>query len=63
TDADRVYPGDGLAPWQQIVTALDGIGFEGMLSLELFNESYWAKGPEVVAREGLAKLKACVEAA
>jgi hypothetical protein len=33
-----------------------------MLSLELFNESYWAQGPETVAREGLEKLKRCVEA-
>ncbi len=61
TDADRVYPGDGLAPWEQIVATLKSIGYEGMLSLELFNESYWAQGPETVAREGLAKLKRCVE--
>jgi sugar phosphate isomerase/epimerase len=61
TDADRVYPGDGLAPWKEILARLDGIGYEGMLSLELFNESYWAKGPASVAREGLRKLKRCVE--
>jgi len=61
TDADRVYPGDGLAPWPQIVASLKAIGFDGMLSLELFNESYWAQGPEVVARKGLEKLKRCVE--
>ena len=61
TDADRVYPGDGLAPWKEIVAMLEGIGYEGMLSLELFNESYWAKGPATVAREGLEKLRRCVE--
>ncbi len=60
TDADRVYPGDGLAPWKDIVASLHHIGFDGMLSLELFNESYWAQGPETVAREGLMKLKRCV---
>jgi 2-keto-myo-inositol isomerase len=60
TDADRVYPGDGLAPWQQIISSLKSTGFTGMLSLELFNESYWARGPAAVAREGLAKLKGCV---
>lgn len=60
-DADRVYPGDGLAPWKEIVAMLKAIGYEGMLSLELFNESYWAKGPTTVAREGLEKLKRCVE--
>ncbi|HCL29333.1 MAG TPA: xylose isomerase [Candidatus Latescibacteria bacterium] len=61
TDADRVYPGDGLAPWPEIVATLHRIGFDGMLSLELFNEGYWAQGPEVVAREGLKKLRGCVE--
>ena len=61
TDADRVYPGDGEAPWPQIVAALRGVGYEGMLSLELFNEDYWARGPATVAREGLAKLRRCVE--
>jgi 2-keto-myo-inositol isomerase len=61
TDADRVYPGDGIAPWADIVTRLQAIGYDGWLSLELFNESYWAQGPAAVAKEGLAKLKACVE--
>ena len=61
TDADRVYPGDGLAPWEQIVASLNAIGFEGMLSLELFNQVYWDQGPERTAREGLEKLKRCVE--
>lgn len=61
TDADRVYPGDGLAPWPQILQDLSAIGYEGWLSLELFNENYWARGSETVAREGLEKLRACVE--
>lgn len=61
TDADRVYPGDGIADWQQIVSNLDAIGYDGYLSLELFNESYWSQGPEAVAKEGLEKLKVCVE--
>ena len=61
TDADRVYPGEGLAPWPEIVAGLQNAGYEGMLSLELFNPSYWEKGSVAVAGEGLAKLKACVE--
>ena len=60
TDADRVYPGDGLAPWDQIVASLNAIEYEGMLSLELFNQSYWDQGPQVTAREGLEKLKNCI---
>lgn len=60
TDADRVYPGDGLADWQKIVADLEALGYDGYLSLELFNKEYWAAGPEAVAREGMRKLKACV---
>ena len=60
TDADRVYPGDGLTDWPSFVAVLNQVGYEGMLSLELFNESYWAKGSVAVAKEGLEKLKACV---
>ncbi len=60
TDADRVYPGDGLAPWDQIVASLNTIGYQGMLSLELFNQSYWDQGPDEAAREGLEKLRGCV---
>lgn len=61
TDADRVFPGDGLAPWREIVASLNRIGFDGMLSVELFNQSYWDRGPEWAARTGLEKLKAVVE--
>jgi sugar phosphate isomerase/epimerase len=61
TDADRVHPGDGVAPWTQIVAKLKHLKYQGMLSLELFNPTYWAKGPVAVAQEGLAKLRACVE--
>ncbi len=61
TDADRIYPGDGIAAWKQIACNLTAIGYDGYLSLELFNESYWALEPELVAKEGLAKLKSCFE--
>ena len=60
TDADRVYPGDGVAPWEQIVQSLNAIEYEGMLSLELFNQNYWDQGPQLTAREGIEKLKNCI---
>jgi sugar phosphate isomerase/epimerase len=56
-DADRVYPGDGIAPLPQIFTTLQGNGFAGVLSLELFNRTYWEQDPLEVARTGLAKMK------
>ena len=60
-DADRVYPGDGEAPWGQIVASLEQQDYTGMLSLELFNQAYWAEGPVTTAQKGLAKLRKCVE--
>ena len=40
-DSDRVYPGDGVCPFGQVIPLLYRTGFRGALSLELFNESYW----------------------
>jgi len=56
-DEDRVYPGDGGAPWHQILTDLKNMGGEKVLSLELFNRSYWEQDPLEVARAGLLKMK------
>lgn len=62
-DADRVYPGDGVAPLDAILQALDRGGFRGVLSLELFNRSYWQRDALEVARTGLEKMKASVRRA
>lgn len=59
-DADRVYPGDGIAPLGQILRDLFASGFCGVLSLELFNPEYWKQDPLVVAKTGLAKMQASV---
>ena len=59
-DADRVFPGDGVAPLADIMTLLNSTGFAGALSLELFNRSYWERPAEDVAREGLQKMQAAV---
>jgi sugar phosphate isomerase/epimerase len=60
TDADRVYPGDGAAPWKEIIGDLRSIGFHGVVSLELFNRDYWKQDPLEVARTGLEKMRAVV---
>jgi sugar phosphate isomerase/epimerase len=57
-DKDRVYPGDGVAPLVDILQTLREIGFDGYLSVELFNPGYWQQDPHVVARTALEKLKA-----
>jgi sugar phosphate isomerase/epimerase len=56
-DSDRVYPGDGVAPLLDMFGALDAIGFDGYLSIELFNPTYWKQDPKVVARTALEKMK------
>lgn len=61
TDADRVYPGDGVAPVKSILSELKAMGGEKVLSLELFNRSYWEKDPLEVARTGLMKMKSIAE--
>ncbi len=60
TDADRVYPGDGAAPMSMIFDVLNAMGGTKVLSLELFNRSYWAQDPLEVASTGLGKMKAFV---
>jgi 2-keto-myo-inositol isomerase len=60
-DADRVYPGDGVAPIKQVFADLRAMGGEKVLSLELFNKEYWDRDPLEVAREGLAKMKKLTE--
>lgn len=62
-DADRVYPGDGVAPLDEILRSLARGGFRGALSLELFNREYWQQNPQQVADTGLRKLKESVAAA
>lgn len=56
-DADRIYPGDGAAPMHKILTYLKEMGGTKVLSLELFNKSYWEQDPLEVAKTGLSKMK------
>ncbi|MFO0804329.1 MAG: sugar phosphate isomerase/epimerase family protein [Gemmataceae bacterium] len=57
-DADRVYPGDGVAPLKEVFATLKSMGYSGYLSLELFNREYWKQDPHAVAKTGLEKMKA-----
>lgn len=56
-DADRVWPGDGVAPWRRIFAALDEAGADPWLSIELFNPNYWKTTPLDTMRTALAKMK------
>jgi sugar phosphate isomerase/epimerase len=59
-DSFRMYPGDGVAPLTEILQALRRTGGQKVLSLELFNRTYWAQDPLVTAKNGLARMKAVV---
>jgi sugar phosphate isomerase/epimerase len=57
TDGDRVMPGDGVAPLEEIAALIGRQGYSGFVSLELFNESYWQRDLYEVAAEGLEKTR------
>lgn len=57
TDADRVFPGDGILPLKEVAGMLREIGYEGVISLELFNPKYWEMPPEEVAGIGMRKMR------
>ena len=59
-DSFRVYPGDGVAPLKEIFHTLSSIGFDGYLSVELFNRTYWKQSPLKVAQASIDKTRAAV---
>jgi 2-keto-myo-inositol isomerase len=62
-DADRVFPGDGVAPLRDVFRTLRDIGYRGMLSLELFNPEYYKRDAFEVVKTGLDKTRAAVKSA
>ena len=61
-DEDRVWPGDGHLDLRRYLGLLREIGYRGWLPLELFRKDLWARDPLEVARIGLEKMQAAVEA-
>lgn len=62
TDADRVYPGDGIAPLATILQTMRDTGFTGFLSLEVFNRTYWeTQSPLEAAKMGKEKMERVME--
>ena len=59
-DAQRVYPGDGIAPLGKIFRTLRDNGYRGVISLELFNREYWKQDAFEVAKTGFEKTKEAV---
>ena len=62
-DGNRIYPGDGVAPFTQILRVMRDNGFRGCFSLELFNRDYWAKSADENLKMGLEKIRGVVRQA
>ena len=54
TDAHRLYPGSGILPIREIKERFDRIGYDRMVSIEIFRPEYWAQDPFEVARKAKA---------
>lgn len=61
TDADRVHPGDGIAPIKQILKNIKKPDTPLILSEEVFNKNYYAQDPLDVAKTAMAKIKKAIE--
>ena len=54
TDAHRLYPGTGILPIKEIKQRFDKIGYDRMVSIEIFRPEYWDQDPFEVARKARA---------
>lgn len=54
TDAHRLYPGTGILPIKEIKEHFDKIGYDRMVSIEIFRPEYWNQDPFEVARKAKA---------
>jgi 2-keto-myo-inositol isomerase len=54
TDAHRLYPGEGILPIKEIKKRFDLIGYDRMVSIEIFRPEYWDENPFEVARKAKA---------
>jgi 2-keto-myo-inositol isomerase len=55
TDANRLFPGDGVIPLKEIVGAVRATGYDGVASVEIFRPEYWQRDPLSVAKEAKEK--------
>lgn len=69
-ESNRGIPGTGLVPWKEFFTSLEGIGYDGFITIESFDPGFeelsdkcaiwrkFAESGEQLAIEGLRNLKA-----
>jgi sugar phosphate isomerase/epimerase len=56
SDADRVLIGEGVLPLSEIMGMIRASGYDGYVSLELFNRALWEEDPFLVARRAYASV-------
>ena len=61
TDADRVYPGDGILDLGQMIAIVKDAGYSGVISLELFNPNYWEQDPARSRSDWLEKMQVILQ--
>jgi sugar phosphate isomerase/epimerase len=61
TDADRVYPGDGIAPVRRILQTLKNNSRPLIISFEVFNKNYYNQNALTVAKTALSKMQAVTQ--
>jgi 2-keto-myo-inositol isomerase len=57
TDANRLYPGEGVIDLKEFFRELNRVGYDDCLSLELLRPAYWDEPPEQVAMKGRESLR------
>ncbi len=57
TDANRLFPGQGVINLPSFSSSLREVGYDGYLSLELLRPAYWKQNPEEIAKAGRESLE------
>jgi len=61
TDADRILPGEGDFQLEPIIQQLRRVGYDGWVSLELFNPTLWQIKNSQIAELGMGALRRLLE--
>lgn len=56
-DSDRIMPGDGVLPLKSLLSELKSIGYNGVISIELFNPVYWEWDENELATMAYERMK------
>src|SRR5882672_9909655 len=59
TDAHRLLPGLGILKLNEMIEAFKRIGYDSVVSVEVFRPEYWERDPFELAREAKAAVDAC----